>query len=510
MIKVFISSVQSEFAEARQMLFDYIHSDALLGRFFQPFIFENCPATDQRADQLYLEEVEKSDLYVGIMGQVYGSVPEAALSPTELEYNAATKHHLYRLAFLTNHDPDQRETREQQFIKRIEQDVVWRMFGDVSELKTAVYTSLVNYLEEKELIRSGPFDASSCQGTSLEDVDPAKVTTFIKLAKAKRGFPLPETSSPELVLTHLNLLKGSQLTNTAVLLFGKQPQRYFLNSVVKCAQFHGNQIIKPIPAYHTYKGDVFELVDQAVDFVLSRIDAAVGTRSMGNQAPLEYEIPRTAISEAIVNAIAHRDYTSTGAVQVMLFHNRIEIWNPGQLPHNLTFQQLKQSHASYPANPLLAEPMYLAGYIERLGTGIPDMLAACELAGLPEPGFKQEDMFVATIWRKSAVTGEATGQATVQATGQVTGQADADIQIEIQRVILVLSGPMKRADIQEALDLKHREYFMENYLNPALKGGFVEMTHPETLTHPDQRYQLSELGLELRKRLDQDRTEDDL
>lgn len=47
--------------------------------------------------------------------------------------------------------------------------------------------------------------------------------------------------------------------------------------------------------------------------------------------PVYYEIPRTAVTEAIVNAIAHRDYTSNGSLQVMLFRNRLEVWNPGQL-----------------------------------------------------------------------------------------------------------------------------------------------------------------------------------
>ena len=510
MIKVFISSVQSEFAAERQALVEYLQSDALLGRFFQPFIFENVPASNRKPDQVYLDEVQRSDLYVGLLGQVYGSVPEDQPSPTELEYNAATEHKLYRLMFLTNHDPDQRDPREQQFIRRIEQDVVRRTFTEISELKTGLYSALIKYLEEKELIRSGPFDASICTGVDLSDIDPEKVTDFVRMARSKRGFSLPETASVERVLTHLNLSKGEQLTNAAVLLFGKDPQHALISSSVKCARFHGNEIVKPIPAYQVYKGDVFKLVDQAVDFVLTRIDASVGTRSEDNQAPLDYEIPRTVISEAIVNAIAHRDYTSTGSVQVMLFRNRIEIWNPGQLPHNLTLAQLKQAHASYPANPLLAEPMYLAGYIERLGTGIPDMLDACKSVGLQEPGFRQEDMFVTTIWRKSDITGQVTGQATGQATGQVTGQVTGQATEEVKRVILVLSGQIKRADIQEALGLKHRDTFMENYLNPALKAGYVEMTHPEALTHPDQRYQLSKLGLELRKRLDQDRTEDDL
>ena len=65
-IKIFISSVQSEFAEERQLLCDYITSDALLGRFFVPFIFEQLPALDISAQRAYIEEVEQCDIYIGI------------------------------------------------------------------------------------------------------------------------------------------------------------------------------------------------------------------------------------------------------------------------------------------------------------------------------------------------------------------------------------------------------------------------------------------------------------
>lgn len=89
------------------------------------------------------------------------------------------------------------------------------------------------------------------------------------------------------------------------------------------------------------------------------------------------------------------------SVQVMLFANRLEIWNPGALPSTLSLDDLRQPHASVPANPLLAEPMYLAKYIERMGTGTRDMIWRCRAAGLPEPEFWIESgFFVLTLWRR--------------------------------------------------------------------------------------------------------------
>ena len=67
------------------------------------------------------------------------------------------------------------------------------------------------------------------------------------------------------------------------------------------------------------------------------------------------------MTEAIVNAVAHRDHTDNGSVQVMLFADRLEVWNPGRLPPALTLEKLREAHRSVPGNPLLAESLYLAG-----------------------------------------------------------------------------------------------------------------------------------------------------
>ena len=106
------------------------------------------------------------------------------------------------------------------------------------------------------------------------------------------------------------------------------------------------------------------------------------------------------MTEAIVNAIVHRDYTSNASVQVMLFRDRLEILNPGTLPYGMTIPQLSQLHSSIPTNPVLAHPVYLTGYIERMGTGTTDIIEQCEAMGLPTPTFKQDSFFQVTLYRK--------------------------------------------------------------------------------------------------------------
>lgn len=118
------------------------------------------------------------------------------------------------------------------------------------------------------------------------------------------------------------------------------------------------------------------------------------------QAPAKYELPKEAVTEAIVNAVAHRDYTSNASVQIMLFTDRLEVWNPGELPPSLTPERLKEPHASIPRNPLIAEPLYLVRYIEKAGSGTLDMINRCNEAGLPSPDFEERaGQFVTTLWR---------------------------------------------------------------------------------------------------------------
>ncbi len=141
--RVFISSVQSEFSEERQMLFEYLNSDALLGMFFEPFIFEKLPAVNHSISSVYLKEVEQSDLYLGLFGKEYGYEDKTGISPTEREFDHAGLHYKTRLVFITSHDASERNPKELALIRKAEQLVVRKQFASMSELKASVYASLI-------------------------------------------------------------------------------------------------------------------------------------------------------------------------------------------------------------------------------------------------------------------------------------------------------------------------------------------------------------------------------
>ena len=398
-IRIFISSVQREFAREREQLRDYLRGDPLMRRFFDVFLFEDVPASDRRADRVYLDEVGQCDIYVGLFGRDYGSEDDEGVSPTEREFDRATDLEKHRLIFVKGAADADRHPRMRALIAKAQAGLVRRRFATSAELVAGLYASLVQYLESRELLRFGPFDAAPCFGATLDDLDAEDMYRFLRIARRARQFPLPPETPPPDLLRHLNLLNRGRLTNAAMLLFGQAPQRFLISSEVKCAHFHGTEVAKPIPSYQVYRGTVFALVDQAVDFVMSKVALSVGTRAESVRAPVEYEIPKEVVTEAIVNAVAHRDYTDSSSVQVMLFADRLEVMNSGRLPPPLTVDKLRLPHQSLPANPLLAESMYLLQYIERMGTGTVDMIRRCAEAGLREPEFEVGAGFLIRIWR---------------------------------------------------------------------------------------------------------------
>jgi predicted HTH transcriptional regulator len=509
--RIFISSVQKEFTNERRAIRDFVRGDALLRRFFDVFLFEDLPALDRRADDVYLNEVIRCPLYIGLFGQEYGSEDSCGLSPTEREFDQATTLGKTRLIFVKGEGDEHRHPKMRSLIGKAGSQLIRRRFTDIADLNALLYASLVDHLERTGCIRNKPFDAAACPDAMLADIAEDKLKWFLGLARRERQYPLREDAPPAEALAHLNLLDAGQPSHAAVLLFARQPQRFLLTSEVKCMHFHGTQVCKPIPSYQIYRGTVFELVDQAVDFVMSKIDRAVGTRALSPQAPVEYELPREAVAEAIVNAIAHRDYTSTASVQVMLFADRLEVWNPGELPPPLTIATLRVPHASIPHNPLIADPLFLTRYAEKAGSGILDMIALCQRAGLPSPQFRQEGgQFIQTLWRPEAV---ATPQVTPQVIsgrnllsedalrdiaavlGVPVAQVTPQVTTQVAKVLgSAVDEARSRGELQLAAGMADREHFRKTYVEPLVSAGWLERTIPDKPTSSRQKYRITDKG----------------
>ncbi len=496
-IRVFISSVQKEFARERRLLCDYIRTDALLSRFFVPFIFEDMPASEVSSQKAYLTQAAECHIYLGIFGTQYGYEDTVGVSPTEHEFDTATANHAHRLIYILRTN-EQRHPKEQAFINKVQQDVIRRSFTTYEELRTAVYNSLVDYLVQKEIIRRVPFDAAAHHVATFDDIDPERVRTFVNRAKEKRNFPLSFSDGLEKILSAIHVLTDDgRLTNSALLLFGKDPQRFFRTSEVRCAQFYGTIVEKPIRNYQVFSGTLFEMIDKAVGFVMSRIDARVGTREHSVDAPVDYELPESAVAEAIANAVAHRDYTSNASVQVMLFRDRLEVWNPGRLPDGFTVQKLREVHSSEPTNPVIAHPLFLAGYIEHIGTGTTDIIADCEKFGLRTPEFHQAEDFRTIIYRSKKVSdlGKKVTNLDEKVTNldeKVTNLDEKSNQARLtskQRKVLEFCNetPRTTQEILEMLGVKNQNRTRQQYTTKLVLMGVLRPTIT-TPNDPNRKY----------------------
>lgn len=399
-ITIFVSSVQKELADCRHAVKTFIENDPLLGRFFRVFLFEDLPARDRRADAVYLAELDGCAIYVGLFGNDYGFEDTDGLSPTEREFDRATAQCKPRFIFVKGESDKQRHPKMQTLIHKAGSQLIRRRFNSVADLNAAVYASLVDYLETCGSVQTRPFEERPCSDATLKDLNVQAVRDFVSSARLERQFSLPVKAPLPDILTHLHLLHQGRPTNAALLLFGRDPQRFLPCAEVRCMHFHSTEIQRPVPFYRIFKGTVFGQVDMAVDFVMSKLNRSVGTRAESNQAPVRDEIPHDVIREAIVNAVAHRDYISAGAVQVSVFADRVEVWNPGTLPASLTTESLRHPHGSIPRNHRLCEVLFLARYIEKYGTGTLMMIRESLAHNLPEPDFAQRGgEFTVALWR---------------------------------------------------------------------------------------------------------------
>ncbi len=110
-----------------------------------------------------------------------------------------------------------------------------------------------------------------------------------------------------------------------------------------------------------------------------------------------------ALREAVINAVCHRDYTTSGNVQIRIFDSRVQIWSPGELPDGVTVDLLRVEHASRPRNKTIARLLFLAGYIEQWGSGTLSMIAACKRDGLADPQFKETGSDFVVTFRRSTL-----------------------------------------------------------------------------------------------------------
>lgn len=226
------------------------------------------------------------------------------------------------------------------------------------------------------------FDSQICKEATLGDIDNIKVKRFLERASFERRLDI----NPKETLGKLNLIKKDKLTNAAILLFGKNPQKFFLQAETRCARFKGTEPLEFIDM-KVFGGNIIDQREDALEFVKEHIQLHAEIK--GTERIERWEYPIEAIREAVTNALCHRNYKISSNVQIRVFDDRIEIWGCGPLPEPLTVEDLRKKHDSVLRNPLIGRCFFLIKYIEQRGTGTNRMIKKCLSSGLPEPLFEE-------------------------------------------------------------------------------------------------------------------------
>jgi ATP-dependent DNA helicase RecG len=199
--------------------------------------------------------------------------------------------------------------------------------------------------------RGVTWDETVRTDATLDDIDAEKVRKFLSRARSERQWEIDVQTPIEPALRQLNLMKNGQLTIAAILLFGKNPQRFLLQARMRCARFKGNDEVEFLDL-KVIEGNIIQQVEEAMAFV--RRNTSMAAKIDGKLERTErWEYPPDAVREAITNAVCHRDYADSGNAVVRVFDSRLELSNPGGLQAGMTVEDLKRPHESKPRNKLV-------------------------------------------------------------------------------------------------------------------------------------------------------------
>ncbi|MBO7596593.1 MAG: putative DNA binding domain-containing protein [Bacteroidales bacterium] len=243
------------------------------------------------------------------------------------------------------------------------------------------------------------WDGAAYTSATIDCIDPNAVAYFLHKAVSSGRLPAElEKSDLKTVLENLDLFADDgKLRNAAILCFGKRPSRYFAAAEFKIGRFGASQ--SDLMFQDMVEGNLIQMADRVIDLLKSKY-LTNPIHYEGLLRVEELEVPETALREAILNAIIHRDYTGA-QIQMRVWNDRIELWNDGELPFGQTIESLKQTHSSKPRNRIIANVFYKAGFIESWGRGIDKICDGFTEKGFIEPIFEHNSGGVlCTLFRK--------------------------------------------------------------------------------------------------------------
>lgn len=240
----------------------------------------------------------------------------------------------------------------------------------------------------------------------ISDLDKKLIRQIVSMAvSAGRLTGAAASAGTKEVLKKFKLLVDDKPTNAAVVLFCKNEQKQFIQSMIKLAKFKGVDKSEFIDNKAVH-GNIFELLETAQKFLHIYLPLA---GKIEENSMLRTDIPAIPIKvlrEALINAFCHRDYSARGgSVAVAIYDDRVEISNSGPLLPDIKLSDLSKTHNSFTRNPIIANVLYQCSMIERWGRGTLDMIEICKSSGIKPPKFEESTgSFTVTFFLKEPIS----------------------------------------------------------------------------------------------------------
>ncbi|GHT49345.1 hypothetical protein AGMMS49982_02640 [Bacteroidia bacterium] len=214
---------------------------------------------------------------------------------------------------------------------------------------------------------------------TLEDISWHKVQKAMDMMKLN-GITINETALQ--FLLKYNLIRDDKLTSAAYLMFKKHDG---IDSTIELGRFQNFITIKDTARTQS---DILSEIDHVIDFVKKHINKEIIITGEPRNTQ-KWQYPMEAIREIVINMIIHRDYSAMPDSVVKIYNDKIEFYNPGKLPDEITIEDLlSNNYKSTPRNKLIADFFKHLGLIEKYGSGIGRIINYFEAENLPAPEFK--------------------------------------------------------------------------------------------------------------------------
>ena len=247
------------------------------------------------------------------------------------------------------------------------------------------------------------WDSKTITEATIDDIDPEAVNYFVQRAiSAKRISETTLNENIEQVLRKLHLInaENGQLTIAALLLFGKDIERWNMSAAFRIGRFGNSEA--DLIIQDNIVCPLVMMPNRVMETLKTKyLVLPIHFEGLYRKEPLE--IPEDALREMLCNSIVHKDYTGT-FIQMKVYGDRITLWNGGALPPQYTVETLMTDHESHPRNKLIANVFYLAGFIESWGRGYQIIRESFQKEKLAIPIFEEtRGGVLATIQREKFI-----------------------------------------------------------------------------------------------------------